>query len=486
MSFHRSLLMVLGGLCVSCALSSVAQAAPIQPFDAAVQSTAGEEIYVRSGPGQEKHYPTMKLSNGDKVRVLRKDPGGWYMIEPPAGSYSWILSTYVRRNGKQGIVKGNGVLVRVGAFKSAQRDIEQVRLNDGDTVEILGEQVLDSDKGKDLWLMIKPPRAERRWIKGSHLVELNADGSPKVLAKATDSKIQSLPEVTGATPVESPMEAIAAAAPPTKPHAASKSPAFATDIEVDGGDAPRYGHAPRKRDMNDPFANLAEGAAVTPTLGSQNEEQAIREDLKLLDHELQQILKKPSSDWELGTQREDLESLKELAGTSPIVAQIDQRLAKLDEYQGIHDEALIMRKQARAAQPQGTQALQSPQRGATAPRVTQETQRYNTPPAVAPTPGTQQRSAPSSTGSRSGSPNGSRFNGAGIVHRLPNPPPGSPLYVIAAPDRRILCYLDAAPGVNLDQYVGQAMGLIGQRGYDPRLRADRMVVQSLTPVQLAR
>ncbi len=478
MSFTRPTLMILTGLFVGCACATLAHAAPIQPFDAAVQSAAGEEIYVRSGPGTEKHYPTAKLKNGDRVHVLRKDPGGWFMITPPPGSYSWILSRYVVRNGNQGTVKENGIVVRVGAFGSAQRDVEQVRLNQGDTVEILGEQILDSDKGKDQWLQIKPPRGEHRWIKGSHLVELNPDGTPKVLAQTGDGKIKNIPESTGAHAVESPTEKIAG---PTKPRGktpAAEGPAYIADKDLGGGNAPKFGPPGRKPEVADPFADLPEGAAIAPTLGH-SQDVAIREELKILDQELAQILSQPAADWELGPQREDLESLKETAGKSPIVAQIDQRLARLDEYQGRHDEALIMAKRARFNQPLATQPLDSGDPNATAPRVSRDTLRIAPNPA-APVPAVP--TAPNSPGSRPTS----RFTGAGIIHRLPNAPPGTPQYVIAAPDRRILCYLDAAPGINLDQYVGQAMGLTGPRGFDQRIRYDRMQVQSLTPVQLSR
>ena len=171
-----------------------------------------------------------------------------------------------------------------------------------------------------------------------------------------------------------------------------------------------------------------------------------------------------------------------MAGKLPVASQIDQRLAKLDDYQGRQDEALIAAKRSRRSRPQGTQPLDTPEPGDTASgRVSQETQRF-TPSPTAPVPVVP--SAPAASASRP--PAGSKFNGAGIVHRLPNAPPGTPRYVIAAPDRRILCYLDAGPGVNLEQYVGQSMGLIGQRAYDPGIRYDRMVVYSLTPVQLAR
>ncbi|MBL8848846.1 MAG: hypothetical protein JNG89_04150, partial [Planctomycetaceae bacterium] len=56
------------------------------PYEATVQA---DDVHVRSGPGL-RHYPTGKLNSGDHVTVIRHDPGGWYMIAPPAGSFSWI------------------------------------------------------------------------------------------------------------------------------------------------------------------------------------------------------------------------------------------------------------------------------------------------------------------------------------------------------------------------------------------------------------
>ena len=462
MSSTRQTLIVVASLLLGFCVAASARAAPIQPFDAVVQSSGGEVIYVRSGPGQEKHYPTLRLSNGDQVHVLRKDPGGWFMIDPPPGSYSWILSRYVQKNGTQATVTENGVIVRVGAFESTQRDVEQIRLSRGDSVEILGEQVLDSDKGKDLWIKIKPPRGEHRWIKGSHLVELNPDGSPKGIVR---NLLHKSPTSSGDTRA------------PTKSRSPSKSPAIASDDDELGG-THVFGQSPkRKSEPVDPFEDLAEGAAIAPSLNPHSEDPLIREDLKLLDVELRQILARPQLDWDFRSQREDLLALKQLAGKSTLVAQIDDRLKKLEGYEHDREAALIAEQRARPSGPQGTRYIDPQRPGQIAPQVTR---RLESVPG-APPPGSAQ--APS------GQPRslaGLKYNGAGIIQRLPNAAPGMPAYVIAAPDRRILCYLDSAPNVNLGQYVGQAMGLTGPRGYDPRLKADRMRVDSLTPVRLAR
>ncbi len=447
MSPFRHNLTCICFLFVLCGTMAVAAAKPIQPFDAVVQTGTGDEALVRSGPGTESYYATLKLSPGDKVHVLRKDPGGWYMIDPPPGSFSWVNGINVERTGNQGRIKANGVVVRVGAFNSTQRDVEQVRLNTGDTVEIIGDETIKSDKGHELWLKIKSPRGEHRWIKGSHLVELNPDGSPKVLPKNTARK-----------PIEKPDEgdSPAVAVAPTKPRGKSMGPAILRDPGSEGEDAPLYGSAPGKAKQNsDPFSDLDEPAAEVPS-----EDATIREDLALLDQELKDILAKPAKDWNFSNQFEDLRALKEMSGKGPLTPGIDRRLAKVEQYQKIHEDAAYIAQRLnsiRTLEDNRTSRDPSQSPGSTAGGMIPNAQGIPRP----------------------------KFQGAGIVHRLPNAQPGMPRYVIAAPDRRILCYLDSEPGIDLDRFVGQSMGLNGPRAYDARLRADRMRVQKLTPVQLA-
>ena len=76
-----------------------------------------------------------------------------------------------------------------------------------------------------------------------------------------------------------------------------------------------------------------------------------------------------------------------------------------------------------------------------------------------------------------------QLNGAGIVQRAPARP-GTPRYMLIAPSGKFLTYLDAAPGVNLEGAVGQPMGLIGRRYFEPNVRAELIVVRQMMPVQL--
>ena len=74
-----------------------------------------------------------------------------------------------------------------------------------------------------------------------------------------------------------------------------------------------------------------------------------------------------------------------------------------------------------------------------------------------------------------------QLNGAGIVQRLPNG-----RYGIVAPQGRLLAILQVDRTIQLDRYVGQSMGFVGERSFDPRLGTDLLVVKRMMPVQLGR
>src|SRR5690606_25184052 len=108
------------------------------PYEAVIEGTA---VAARSGPGR-KYYTASMLSSGDRVIVHRHDPGGWYMIAPPPGSFSWIPAHQVSRTSPStGVVQSNFVSVRVGSAAGEGSDVEQVRLSTGTQVQILGESV---------------------------------------------------------------------------------------------------------------------------------------------------------------------------------------------------------------------------------------------------------------------------------------------------------------------------------------------------------
>ncbi len=143
-----------------------AEGKPQFPYRARV---AVKRAAVRSGPGED-YYPVMELGSGTEVEVYRHDPGGWYAVRPPEGSYSWVAAAFVEpaRDGSlAAAIRGRRVVVRVGSPLVDVPDVIQLRLNSGDQVRLLDPQPFEFSNM--VWYKIAPPAGEFRWIFGRDL-----------------------------------------------------------------------------------------------------------------------------------------------------------------------------------------------------------------------------------------------------------------------------------------------------------------------------
>jgi hypothetical protein len=155
----------VGLLWLACWGALVGQAAAEQAFPYTAYVTA-DDVFVRSGPG-ENYYPTDKLKAGTPVEVYRHDPGGWYAIRPPKDSFSWVSSRHVQLQGNGlAVVSDDRVASRVGSRLSDVRDIIQVRLHKGETVEVFGGKGEHTGGESAAWYKIAPPSGEFRWVSG--------------------------------------------------------------------------------------------------------------------------------------------------------------------------------------------------------------------------------------------------------------------------------------------------------------------------------
>lgn len=114
-----------------------------------VGQISAENVQVRSGPG-ENHYATLRVNKGSEVTVVGMK-FDWLKILPPEGSYSAISKEYVKRidGTRTGTVTASNVRVRAAGNASNLKSMVQCQLNQGDEVEILGEE--------DQYYQIKPP-----------------------------------------------------------------------------------------------------------------------------------------------------------------------------------------------------------------------------------------------------------------------------------------------------------------------------------------
>lgn len=429
------------------------------PYDAVVEVN---DVYVRSGPG-DRFYPTGKLKQGTKVRVIRKDFGGWLMILPPPGSFSWIRAEYIDREGQgSGVVNTDSVVVRVGSSFSDIRDVEQRRLSRGDRVEILDEATLDTDGVPIKMFKIRPPEREYRWISGQAIVPL--DGQQRASRDTDPYQIPSnilrsgdLPSSLDTAPREEP--ALANAAEP-----GSDPPGTASELVEER-----------------PLTRFQEDSPVRRTGPDPAVVQSEMKRLAELDSLFRTMVRRDTSQWEFGAIEQGYRELGAHASSESLKSMIEIRFPALEKFKRIkreYDEFVVLTRETEqrdaqllSMQKKGTQSnLSSPSTTAAPdPNAAQS-------PATPADPGGQPDSSSTTTAPR--------FIGAGVVQRYAQARPGQPQFVLTTPDGRLLAYLQAEGGLDLNRYLGQAMGIDGRRWYRADLRSDFILVRGLTPVRL--
>lgn len=136
-------------------------------------------VFVRCGPG-DNYYATMKLDKGAKVKVVGAK-FDWLKVVPPDGSFCYVAKLYVERrgDGSVGRVNKDSINVRAGSAISPLKIGILCELNQGEDVEILGEE--------QEYFKIKPPSKAYLYI-NKKFVEPDPDAKPEVQAKADPVK----------------------------------------------------------------------------------------------------------------------------------------------------------------------------------------------------------------------------------------------------------------------------------------------------------
>jgi len=234
------------------AAQPVAQPALPEPERPYIAEIVGTGVYVRSGPGTA-YYFTTKLSSPAKVTVV-DHKFTWAQILPPEGSFSWISKSYVKldpANPGIGIINGQAVRIWAGseAVEPMRSTSLQAKLNDGDTVKILG-----SAEAKGDYYMIVPPASARLWI-GREFIKFVSPapkaavtlpprpGSEKPATATTPAPVAPKPATPGTTtPATTPA---APGTTPTTPATTPTTPATTTTPEVEKPAA-----APKKEEVS--------------------------------------------------------------------------------------------------------------------------------------------------------------------------------------------------------------------------------------------
>jgi hypothetical protein len=377
-----------------------------------------DDVYVRSGPSEE-YYPTDKLKTGTPVEIYRHDPGGWCAIRPPEGSFSWVSGRFLDKPNRDKVAKvaSERVASRVGSRLSDTRDVIQVRLNKDEFVEVLGSET--SPEGQDeriTWYKIAPPSGEFRWIHGKYI---DPDYQRSGLSKPPPK--DRVARADADVPDEPP--------PPrrfTSSGSANESPLSSTI-------------PPRSS-----AAAGASGALAPPPVFRTLSPEEVKRELEDLDVELSVMLAADPQSWNFDRLRPRAENLQAQAqagvdrGKARILV---GRIAKFEELKRRNDAVQMVR-------------FDTERRSGPYVRLSSNE------PQVLPTSRGPQR-----------------YDGVGRLSPVAAPAAGGPRYALVERDGAIRCYVTPAPGVNLQNYVGQEVGIAGVRGYMPEQRAQHLMAK---------
>ncbi len=514
-------------LAIVLATAGQVSSAPPQkfPYEAVVRQ---DDVSVRSGPGRA-FYPTSKLKVGDRVSVVRHNHGGWYMIQPPPGSFSWVPARTVERGeGNRGTITVNNTPARVGSDESDLRDVVQRNLAKGEVVEILGEKVLTNPDGrKEQWLRIAPPKYEWRYVLGQFVTTDFESVGPgvDVASTATPAAAPTILPADGAAPSQSELAGPRLAAPTIDEARRVLDEIAVGDVEL--------ASPPADTPMPERLVESPSNGKPPSTLEGRLTPEVARAEARRLDARLQKLLEGPPETWQFDELRSEYDKLLSEADDGEVDALIQQRLQLIARHEATgqkaariadirreterRDQELAEKLKSIGTKPAPDVKAASVSKTAAPDRqikpaafdgdISAAASGSDTPPRRLPVPGLEIDPEVSTTippiPGDDGSPAAPeltqpvetpkpaatatpRFVGAGIVQKAPQKRHAfAPPYHLVAPNGRHLAWLIADQGFDLAAWVGKPVGLSGERSKFPQLQSDIIRVTGASPVRLA-
>jgi hypothetical protein len=152
-----------------------AQAPPSPSGPGEEMAVTAPEAVVYSGPG-EKCFRTLKLQQGQHVRILRKCPQdpNWLEIQPPYGSFSYINHIFVQKSPQDpriGVVcapdESPVDILPGSAFETTEPNVVVAKVVRGTMLTFLPDGPVYAPSGSGAWVRIMPTPQEVRYIQAS-------------------------------------------------------------------------------------------------------------------------------------------------------------------------------------------------------------------------------------------------------------------------------------------------------------------------------
>lgn len=450
------------GSCCAWLVASIGMAAGDGQFPYTAFANS-DDVYVRSGPGKN-YYPTEKLPRGEPVEIYRHDPGGWYAIRPPHGSFSWVPARLLTPTKDHlATVNGERVVSRVGSRFSDVRDVIQVRLDRGEEVEILETKTLTTAGQAELWCKIAPPSGEFRWVFGKFV----DDEQPAPSRKATIERTSDVAEQNAPAPDR---PARTAAAKPSKRYYNEDDPPEPADDQP----VVRLTSSAR-RDAR---------AARGDDYGGENEIGLTAANDAVPDRRAAGTSPRSPSKTETATPKSPADAFQaeidaiDLALSAMVVE--EPTVWRFDDLDHRAERALdraqtaVERGRARLLLDRIAKFEDIKRRSDTIQQVQSSTDRKNS-------QFTTVADARSTIGMAAVEPS-DRFDATGRLINVVSQRPNAPPYALVNADRVVVAFVTPAPGVNLRPFMNRQVGVTGQRGFIPEMAKPYITASRVTPL----
>jgi hypothetical protein len=437
------------------------------PYDAFVNT---DDVYLRSGPGQN-YYPVLRLKRGERVQVYRHDPGGWYAIRPPAECFSWVSAEFVEPGeGKMAVIKGERVVARVGSAFSDIRDVIQVRLDEGELVEVLEAKRIGTGPAAQTWYKVSPPAGEFRWVSGQfvghdrperevrkrdpdnniliakhskkHDAELDERDTAR-RGRSRDNERDELDRDNGDEPRRSRAEA-------RQVRSRDEDRDRDRDAEWDGSASMRkltslHVKSEDDREWSAPESRKASSPPRRSTTPSGDAD--LLKELESIDIDLSTEVAKEPSSWNLSSLRSRTESLLTHSDTALDRGRVRLVQRKISRFEDIQQRANKIASAQMATDMHNQDAIHA------------------------------------SLGGSLGVPLDQRFDGVGKLTQIYPAQSGVASYALLDKEGKVKQYVTAAPGVNLRPYIGREVGVQGALGFMPDARTSHVTAKRVAPIE---
>jgi hypothetical protein len=490
------------------------------PYNAYV--TAGES-FAMSGPGMVGEYRTERLERGQRVTVYQQVPG-WCAIRPTHGAHSWIDGRYLDQVAADSArVKIAKVPSFIGSSLQARRDKYQVTLDAGELVQVV--EVTETSAGT--WYKIAPPAGEFRWVSSAelgrdptedttHNVAASGPITTSPITTAANDPPPSFPggNVANAAAADPALNApgqisqwqtadssrwrnlhpgtivstsgtgqVIAQAPPTAPAtvpvepknwSTAANPPAATTTPIAASNIPLGGPA----------------SAATAADGTMS--RSVQNELEAIEYDLSAMMAQDPSAWNFATFNQRSEILLDKA-SSPYergkVRMLQVKLARFADIKQrtLDQQSLLATTPARDKVP--THAVVATTTPAGSPFALPKTSTDWVPGAR---PNANSLIATQGLGTGGllkapatiNDPVMGRYDAIGTLARVNSSRANSPKYALIE-GKTVLAFVTPGPGVELDAYIHKQIGIIGQKGYMPELKASHITATTIGPTDPA-